>query len=386
MSASAATIIPEPQSRRQLGDDGLVIFWRAGSEPGRRQGLACVLSMCPNPGCACRLVYADGFVIDEAVTAVSSDEDGLHVAMRADATPLRVTLVEEMIAIVDPDSGETTAHPDLPEDSDPALVDWLGSEMDEELLEVLHRYRARVTGDAPEGPRTDIDVASPDSTDPIRKSRTPWNVSAGRAYRLAGRPTCGGLFSRSCMLGCSERNIYRPTSATAASLSRSKRRTITDTITTASTFFRATVDRSEPPRRSPAPAADQRRLSARPRTSNSARARRPRWLPRPCPGLPRSWPRWLSAWILCSWLRWLPVWRRAGSTHARWLRIRPPSGRRRRDLMAHDPAAERVPAGPKEAPLSVPSYNRCCCPKSSAPCRRWRRLASSCPRSSARRS
>lgn len=160
MSASAAAIIPEPQSRRQLGDDGLVIFWRAGIEPGRRRGLACVLSMCPNPGCSCRLVYVDGFVIDESVTAVSSDEDGLHVAMRADAPPLRVTLVEEMIAIVDPDSGETTAHPDLPEDGDPALVDWLGSEMDEELLEVLHRYRARVTGGAPEGPRTDIDVAS----------------------------------------------------------------------------------------------------------------------------------------------------------------------------------------------------------------------------------
>ncbi len=160
MSTSAVTILPEPQNRRQLGDDGLVIFWRAGSAPGRRQGLACVLSMCPNPGCACRLVYVDGFVIDDEVTAVCSDEDGLHVAMRAGATPLRVTLVEEMIAIVDPDSGETRAHPDLPEDSDPALVDWLGSEMDEELLEVLHRYRARATGGAPERPRTDIDVAS----------------------------------------------------------------------------------------------------------------------------------------------------------------------------------------------------------------------------------
>ena len=67
MSASAVTMIPEPQSRRQLGDDGLVVFWRTGSEHGRRQGLACILSMCPNPGCACRLVYIDGFVIDERV-------------------------------------------------------------------------------------------------------------------------------------------------------------------------------------------------------------------------------------------------------------------------------------------------------------------------------
>jgi hypothetical protein len=105
-------------------------------------------------------VYVDGFVFDETATAVSCDEDGLHVAMHAGATPLRVTLVEEMIAIVDPDAGETTAHPDLPEANDPALVAWLGSEMDEELLEVLHRYRARAKGDAPERPRTDIDVAS----------------------------------------------------------------------------------------------------------------------------------------------------------------------------------------------------------------------------------
>ena len=51
MSANAVTIIPEPLSRRQLGDHGLLVLWRDGSEPGRRQGLACVLSMCPNPGC-----------------------------------------------------------------------------------------------------------------------------------------------------------------------------------------------------------------------------------------------------------------------------------------------------------------------------------------------
>jgi hypothetical protein len=63
-----------------------------------------------------------------------------------------------MIAIVDPDSGETTAHPELPDAIDPALVDWLGSEMDAELLEVLHRYRARAEGHAPEQARTDIDV------------------------------------------------------------------------------------------------------------------------------------------------------------------------------------------------------------------------------------
>lgn len=88
------------------------MLWRDGSEPGRRQGLACVLSTCPNPACTCQVVYVDGFVFDDSVTAVSCDEDGLHVAMSAGDTPLRVTLVEDLIAIVDPDSGETTADPE----------------------------------------------------------------------------------------------------------------------------------------------------------------------------------------------------------------------------------------------------------------------------------
>lgn len=151
-------IIPEPRSRRQLGDEGLVVFWRDGREPGRREGLACTLSMCPHPECACGLVYVDGFVIDERATAVSWDEDGVHVTLHAGTAAPRVTLEEKMIVSVDPGSGETTAHPDLPDATDPALVDWLGSEMDEELLEVLHRFQARAKGYPPEQPRTDIDV------------------------------------------------------------------------------------------------------------------------------------------------------------------------------------------------------------------------------------
>ena len=69
-------IIPEPRSRRQLGDEGLIVFWRDGREPGRRQGLACTLSMCPHPECACQLVYVDGFVIDDQATAVSWERTG----------------------------------------------------------------------------------------------------------------------------------------------------------------------------------------------------------------------------------------------------------------------------------------------------------------------
>lgn len=158
MATAAVSLVPEPRSSRQLGEEGLVILWRDGREPARREGLACILSMCPHPECACQDVHVDGFVIDEQAGSVSFDEDGVHVSSPAAAGPARVTLEARMIAIVDPDSGETTAHPDLPDATEPALLEWLASEMDEELLEVLHRFRARAKGYPREQPKTDIDL------------------------------------------------------------------------------------------------------------------------------------------------------------------------------------------------------------------------------------
>jgi hypothetical protein len=158
MAIEAVSLILEPNSPRQLGEEGLLVFWRDGREPGRREGLACILSMCPHPDCACQLVYVDGFVIDGQASAVVWDQDGVHLERPAGANTGLVTLEEKMIGIVDPDSGETRAHPDLPDATDPAIVDWLASEMDEELLEVLHRYRARAKGYPPEGPSQDIDL------------------------------------------------------------------------------------------------------------------------------------------------------------------------------------------------------------------------------------
>ena len=112
MVDEAVRMVLEPSSRRQLGEDGLVVFWRDGREPGRREGLACILSMCPHPDCACQDVHVDGFVIDEQSTAVAWDDDGVHVSSPAEADPACATLEEKMIAIVDPDSGETWRHRD----------------------------------------------------------------------------------------------------------------------------------------------------------------------------------------------------------------------------------------------------------------------------------
>lgn len=53
---------------------------------------------------------------------------------------------------------EPSAHPDLPDATDPAVLAWLASEMDGELLDVLHRFRAWAKGYPPEGPSTKIDL------------------------------------------------------------------------------------------------------------------------------------------------------------------------------------------------------------------------------------
>jgi hypothetical protein len=158
MVDEAVSMTLEPESRRQLGEEGLVVFWRDGREPGLREGLACILSLCPHPDCACQLVYVDGFLIGGQASAVVRDQEGVHLEGAPDERDRRVTLAARMVAMVDPSSGDTRAHPDLPDVADPALLDWLASEMDVELLEVLHRYRAQAKGYPPEGPRKDIDL------------------------------------------------------------------------------------------------------------------------------------------------------------------------------------------------------------------------------------
>ncbi len=146
----------EPGVRRQLGEEGLLVFWRDGLEPGRREGLACILSMCPHADCACTLVYVNGFLVNDNAATVCWRVDDVYLEQRAGSDPVRITPVEKLLAIVDLDSGETTEHPDHADLADPALLDWLRSEVDGELLEALHRYRARAKGYRPEGPGTDI--------------------------------------------------------------------------------------------------------------------------------------------------------------------------------------------------------------------------------------
>ncbi len=188
MAGEPVSIILEPNSRRQLGDEGLIVFWRDAHEPGEREGLACSLSMCPNPDCECQFVYVDGFVIDGRATAVCWDGEGVHLERPAGGKADRVTLEEKLIAIVDPDSGETWAEPEFPDATDPEVLDWLASEMDGELLEFLHRFRARTKGYRPEGPAEDIDLDSVEEfhlaaiEDLLRGTRSDEYVIGDRRY------------------------------------------------------------------------------------------------------------------------------------------------------------------------------------------------------------
>ena len=190
---TAVDIALEPSTPRQLGEEGLLVFWRDGIEPGKRDGLACILSVCPHEDCACQLVNVDGFIIHGDASAISWDLEGVHLKMPAGAEPASTTLATKMCAIVDPDSGETKADPDLSEKTEPALVDWLASEMNGELLEVLHRFRTRAKGYPPEGRAADIDL---DAVEEYHLAAFDDLVVGARSddYLLAGRRYWAGLF------------------------------------------------------------------------------------------------------------------------------------------------------------------------------------------------
>lgn len=158
MKSEALRISLDPRSRRQLGEDGLIVLWRDAPEPGRREGLVCVLSICPHAKCACELVYVDGYWIDDGATEVVWGEDRIRTTWAAGASRLRTTEGESMIASVDPYSGEVVAHPDFADRTDPALVEWLSSEQDEDMLELLYRFLARAKGYPPQQPSKDLDL------------------------------------------------------------------------------------------------------------------------------------------------------------------------------------------------------------------------------------
>jgi hypothetical protein len=149
-----------PDLARQLSEEGVVVLWRDGPDRGAREGLACVLSVCPQEDCACRSVYVDGFEIPAHASAFCWAAGEVNLEWPGEPDPAFDPPEPRLCAIVDPDTGEAEAetHPDLADETDPALLDWLRAELDGALLEVLHRFRTRGKGEPPEGPADDIDL------------------------------------------------------------------------------------------------------------------------------------------------------------------------------------------------------------------------------------
>lgn len=188
MAGKSISMNLEPTAARQLSEEGIIVFWQDGARPGSRQGLACILSMCPNPECSCGLVYISGFIIEERAGEICWDDDGVH-AKSPEGIDSDDLMSEWMLSTaVDPSSGEIVNDPDFPNESDPGLMDWLTSEINGELLDVLHRFRARLKGSAVEQPSEDIDLdlvesghlaAFGDLFDGVREDEYPLN---GRRY------------------------------------------------------------------------------------------------------------------------------------------------------------------------------------------------------------
>ncbi|HEX2994473.1 MAG TPA: SEC-C metal-binding domain-containing protein [Anaerolineales bacterium] len=148
----------KPTASRQLSEEGVMVFWRDGISPASRQGLACILSMCPNPECNCELVYIDGLIIDERAGQICWAEGGVHVKSPEGLVTDDLMSKWMLSTAVDPSSGEIGNDPDFPDQSNPALMEWLTSEINGELLDVLYRFRARLNGSSVEQPRKDIDL------------------------------------------------------------------------------------------------------------------------------------------------------------------------------------------------------------------------------------
>jgi hypothetical protein len=158
MSDKTISLRLNPTASRQLTEEGIIVFWRNGISPGSCQGFACILSMCPNPECACELVYVDGLIIDERADEIYWDEGGVHVKSPEGLVTDDLMSEWMLSTAVDPSSGEIANDPDFPSESDPALLEWLASEINGELLDVLHRFRARLSGCKVEQPSKDIDL------------------------------------------------------------------------------------------------------------------------------------------------------------------------------------------------------------------------------------
>jgi hypothetical protein len=156
--SEAVTLKLDSSARRQLDEDGLIVLWRDGREPGQRVGLVCWLAVCPDPDCKCKDVLVEGFTVDARATAIHWDDDRLRVEGSAAWAPSGAALEPKLFASVDVATGEIRDDPDAPTASESALLGWLAAELDGEVLDAFYRYFTGVKGFFFEEPRAKIDI------------------------------------------------------------------------------------------------------------------------------------------------------------------------------------------------------------------------------------
>ncbi len=136
----------ESGARRQLSDEGILLFWRPGREPGALEGLLCVAFSCGNSECDCRGMILDLQCVDERAVRVSVEGGTIEVISSAQPDGVEPFTDHSFGAAsvqLDIDSGRMEPKSSR---ADERLVTWLEREVDGEVLDALHRAWLRSKG------------------------------------------------------------------------------------------------------------------------------------------------------------------------------------------------------------------------------------------------
>lgn len=130
-SRTVSGVVLRSELDRQLDGHDIVVFWRAATMPGRREGLALKIHTCDAKDCQCRTVTLDGIVVADDAAQVDTRAGSLRVHRWSTAPQSQRGILVKL----DIDTGVLSAGD---EPCDPDLFAWVCAEIDGELLERLH--------------------------------------------------------------------------------------------------------------------------------------------------------------------------------------------------------------------------------------------------------
>jgi SEC-C motif-containing protein len=128
----------DPSQNRQAGF-GLMLLWRDAPAPAAgREGLLLSASSCANPGCECREVTLDGVrVSNNLITFGRSSSPNRKIRLsfdNRDGSSRGSKEAESCLARVSLDTWSVEG-----EESTPGLLDWLRSELDDDLRSFVRK-------------------------------------------------------------------------------------------------------------------------------------------------------------------------------------------------------------------------------------------------------